>query len=502
MATHFDDTDHKILYSQCREAYIAYVANPKPPVEVSKVGEKSKTSVTTAEEEKPDTQYESKKVKANHAKKPDSLEVNKELIPNVSAKNPITPLEPAKQATPEVSAKTSNTPTERPKKSTPAVKTPEIAKPRLEKGTLEFDVEICKALNAVNYIATDESLRRWCILCDWTVEPREADAHVESKHHQTILKMHKERIEKLKNIKLGSDKSVSAQAEQEPQELRNPILDKLPKLEKNDIMVDCKSNVAFCMRCSKALEFNHLAIEKHIIEQHKEDEKEELKKPSNNNKKAEEAKKTLKTVEDNKKPQSPITKKAQAMKKHERDSESRASSAASTRESDDDIEKFAKANNLAFNRNNNKIYCSVCDVHMNAILKTISQHVSSITHKNHATTKSTKPNLTKTAMQDFITDAIALHSEFAKDMVINYKYVINYYSFVMITKLHRLKCEACDVNVNPEQMVQHEISPSHLRAMCETIVIASFESEFIREVSSVFFFFLYCLYIPKWRRPP
>lgn len=486
MSTHVDDTNHKKLYSECRQAYIASIANEKekPPVDVSKVVEKSETSVTTGKEQKLDPHNESKK----EIPKPDPIEVKKEVIPEVSEKNPISSTESAKKSTPEISAKNPITPTESVKKSTPEIKKPEEAKPKLEKGTLYFDKEICKALNANNYIASDENGQKWCILCDWTVDTLTADAHIQSLHHQTILKMHKERMEKKKTNKLGSDKCTPAQTEQK---IANQILDMLPELEKNDIIVECKSNVAFCKRCSQVLDFNHLAIENHIIEQHKDGKQEELTKPSNNNKKVDDAKKTQKIVEDTKKPQSPTTKKAQMMKKQERESESRASSAASTRESDDDIEKLAKANNLTFNRNSNKIYCSACDVHFISTIKKINKHVSDTTHKNNTATKPsfTQTVMKKAKMKDFINDVVAVENAYIRDVIINEKYVLNNYSFVMLTKQYRLRCEACEMNLTNEQVEQHKFSRSHHRAMCETMVIVSFESEFIREVSHAFFCF-------------
>lgn len=476
-SAHFDGTDHKKLYFECRQAYIAfYGANEKenPPGEVSEVVEKPKTSATTAEEQKLDPENYSKKEEiVNHAKKSDPLEVKTEAIPGVSAKNSITPTEPAE-------------------KSTPEVKKHEKPKGKLEKITTEFDEEVCKAFTAKEYVTMDYDRRKWCLLCDWDLENTLMDVHIASQHHQTLLKMHEERIEKKKLVKLGSEKHVAAQKEQKPQETRNPILDMLSELEKNDIMVDCNGNVAFCKRCSKALDFNHLAIESHIIEQHKGDKKGEVKETDNidkeatNNKKVDDAKKPQKIVENIKKPQSPITKKAQSMKKHERESESRASSAASMWVPDEDIEKLAKANNLTYNRNSNKMYCPVCDSHILSTIRNINQHVLSTTHKNN-TTMSMRPNFiqarVKRAMKDVITDVLAVENTFSRDVIINRIHVLNYYSFIMITKQHRLKCEACEIYLNSDQVEVHKVSQSHHRAMCETMVIVSFESEFIREVS-------------------
>lgn len=467
MSAHFDDIDHKKLYSECCQAYITYVDNEKekPPLEVI---EEPTTSDTTGKEQKPDPQNESNK----EIPKPDPLEVKKEVVPEVSANNPITTTEPTK-------------------KSTPVAKKPEKAKQMPEKGTLEFDKEICKILNADNYIAMDGS-DTWCLLCDWTAADFSMDVHLHSKHHQTLLKMHKERMEK-KKAKLGSDECTPAQTEQKPQEIKNRILDMLPKLNKNDIIVDFMSNIAFCKKCSQVLDFNHLVIENHIIEQHKEDKIEENKKPSNNNKKMEDTKKMQKIVEDTRKPQSPTAKKAQTIKKQDRDSESRASSAASTRETDDDIEKLAKANNLVFNRNSNKIYCPACDVRFDSTIKKINKHISDTTHKNHPGMKSTKSNSMQTAvkraMKDIITDMVVVETPMSRDVIINRKYVLNFYSFILVTRQYRMKCVACDMYLNNERAEEHNDTMSHTRAMLEAMFLVSLESEaeFIREVSYIFF---------------
>lgn len=476
MSAHFDGTYHKKLYSESRQAYIvSCVANEteKPAGKVSKVVEKPETSVTTAKEHKPDPQNESKNEIVKSPKKSDPpLEIKKEVIPEVSRKHPITLTEPGE-------------------KSTPEVKNSEKPKGQLEKGTPDFDEEICKGMKAKNYISVDENGKIWCILCDWVVD-RSVDSHTQGKHHQTILKMHNKRMEKKMAITLESEKKLGAQKDDKPQEIRNPILDILPKLEKSDIIVDCKGSSAFCKRCSKALDFNQLAFENHIesIEHQTKDKKEEVKKTANNNKKVEDAKKTQK-IENTKKPQSPTTKKAESIKKQEREVDSRASSVASTREPNDDIEKLAKANNLEFNRNSNKIYCHVCDSYLRSSTKVINQHISDITHKNNTVMKPMKPNFIQTAvkmaMKDFIMDLLSIENTLTKDVIINRKYVLNYYSFVMMTQQCRNRCEACEMNLNRDQMEQHKTSQTHYKAMCDTMVIVSCGSEFIREVSDTLF---------------
>lgn len=461
ISTHFDHTDHKQLYSEGHQAYIDLNVSSqkeKPPVEVNKEVEKPKAPVATVNDQKPNSQNEAKK----------------EVIVEVSEIKPTAPIEQVKKPIPEE-------------------KKPEKSIKNLEKGSPDFDDEICKALQAKDYIAVDENGRKWCLLCDWTMENASIDLHIYGKHHQTILKMHKERMYKKKIIDSGSVKPVDVKKQEKTKDCRSLILDMLEKLDNNDIMVDSICNEAFCKKCSIALDFDHLLIEKHIIEHNKDDQNEEAKKTTNSLKKVEDARKVQKIVDDTKKPQSPTTKKAPSMvgnvKKQERETESRASSAASSRESDDDVEKLAKANNLVFNRNCTKIYCPVCDTRIPSTIRNINQHVSGTPHKNNTTMKSMKPNykqIGKKAMKDFVTDVVSVENGYARDVIVNNKYTLNYYSFIMITKQHNMRCEACEIDLNSDQVEQHKISPNHQKAMRKTMVLVSLTSEFIREVSLLF----------------
>ncbi|XP_028158190.1 uncharacterized protein LOC114351236 isoform X2 [Ostrinia furnacalis] len=62
---------------------------------------------------------------------------------------------------------------------------------------VENEAFICGVLGAKNYIVSQDDGKSMCLLCDWSMETSAAAAHVAGRHHITILKMHKERLDRM-----------------------------------------------------------------------------------------------------------------------------------------------------------------------------------------------------------------------------------------------------------------------------------------------------------------
>ncbi|KAJ2941529.1 hypothetical protein O0L34_g14574 [Tuta absoluta] len=505
--THFQEPEHLQLYQQCVQATTnlnTNVKHEKPLEHTSKatpqVMEKPKPITPEVKKSAPfcfnfnftDKQPEIK----NDKPKKDAPVKTQETVP----KKPLTPIETSKKT--EIATESKN---------------PE--RPNLLTGTVDLDEQICKALNAKDYITQDENGKKWCLLCDWTMDTIVIYNHVNGRHHQTMLKLHKERLQKMSmqeqvTVKPKVDKEELTPQQKQDQENQSNILDSVLHFQQNDVNIDFLSNKAMCKKCSTILDFNCKAIEAHI-EQHKKIPlvKKEVSKPIKvDDKKTVELKNTQKS--EDKKTQPPKPTKEEELKKTvevkntqkivekrpqrvKEETCSRASSVTSNKETEDDIEKFAKANDLAYGGRGGKVNCRVCDTSIPPSIKNMKEHISGQQHKNRLAKfkigQNVKtPAVIKKPMEDFIKLLAAVEHGMIKDVIINELYCLNIMSFLMITRIDRLKCEVCDVNLSVNQLDDHKGSVSHIKAMCETEILTSMESEFIREVRPETFHCGYC----------
>ncbi|KAI5645585.1 hypothetical protein NE865_02252 [Phthorimaea operculella] len=515
--THFQETEHLKLYQQCVQAAIDLNANGKP-VKPSEQVPKATPEVTvpkaTSQVTVPKVTPQVTIPKAEKST-PITPEVKKSapfaFNFNFSSKQPETKSEKPKTEIPvtkqDTDSKKPITLIDNTKKTETATESKNPERPNLLTGTVDLDEQICKALNAKDYITHDENGKKWCLLCDWTMDTVVIYNHVNGRHHQMMLKLHKERLQKRTEAQQHTEKTKVEKVEEltpqekQEQENKSKILDSVLHYQQNDVNVDFLSNKAMCKKCSTILDFNCRAIEAHI-EHHKKilPAKTEVAKPAKVDEKKTEN--TQKIEVKNTQPPKPT--KAQEVSKPvesktvqkvedkrpqrvEEETCSRASSVASNKETEEEIEKFAKANDLAYGRRGGKVYCRVCDTRIPASTKNMKEHISGQHHKNRLAKFSIgqhvkAPSIVKRPMIDFIKLLVLVENGFVKDVIINERYCINIMSFSMITCVNRLKCEPCDVNLSVAQLEDHKESISHMKAMCETDILTSMESEFIREV--------------------
>ncbi|XP_049880604.1 uncharacterized protein LOC126377031 [Pectinophora gossypiella] len=457
ITTHFQEEGHKTIYQACHQAYLeldlkvaseAQVEKPKaiePITSVPKATKKPEPKAETKAAPKVEKQTEEKTIKKTEQ------EVKKQ--------------EPAKKtATTEV-----------PKKESSEAK--KKKKPKLDKITRELDEEICNTLDARDYITRDEKGQQWCLLCDWTMDSVVINNHVNGRHHQTMLKLHNERIQNQSNNRDDSpqidetEKKVEEKINKEEQEDREKILDSVSRFQKNDVNINFVTGTAMCKKCSKNVDFVYKSIEAHIEEHMNNAAKKETVKP---------------TAETNNKPTNVKTTSSTAKSQPTKNDEEKAEPRATPREEQEEIEKLAKEYDFTYSKESNKVYCKICASRIPPSLANMKQHANGASHKNKAAkvlgNKHNKPVIDKRPMKEVIKNIVCIENAFMKDVIINEILCINYLSFLMITCIGQVRCQVCEANLQGEQIHAHVQSPNHSRAMSETPVILSYESEFIREV--------------------
>ncbi|XP_061723387.1 uncharacterized protein LOC133529642 [Cydia pomonella] len=478
MAEHFEDAEHKKLYQQCCVS--------------AKTNNNQKQNGTETAKNELANKSSEKEVKEEKAQKTAEKETIKDEKSSKSPENE-SPKKKSKQS-PEKESKEEATKTEVEKKSGEAkeyekkdTKTAEVAKQEVKKSGKggkdalgKTDRDICKGLGAVNYITRDVCGKQWCILCDWAMDDSAVKSHIESRHHQTLLKMHKERQAQNQNGELENGEDLN--------ENMSRISDSASEFQKNDIKLDLIDSGAYCRKCSKNIDFDFDVIKDHI-EEHK-------KKPAKEAKEVKEVK-PFPTGSETKSSTNlfttPVHKNDPKPKQEKR--ESRASSVDSNRELDE-IDAFAKQHNLTYNIGNSNVFCRLCVTKIPACLKNMREHVNGTGHKSKiakTTVKSTVNAPTMTPSHVFIDNVITVENMFSKDIVINEKYVVNILSFLMITKNGAtLRCQACEVNVAMSEIDKHKNTPKHERTMNEAMVASSEDSEFIREIRPNLFHCGFC----------
>ncbi|XP_069362966.1 myb-like protein X isoform X2 [Maniola hyperantus] len=133
----------------------------------------------------------------------------------------------------------------------------------------ENEDKICQVLKCKDYITRAEAGNVRCILCHDLMDPREVSRHISGKHHQAILKLHKKRLQKLKNNTTNNHKEDTQKDTNTIPADSDDILDKLNEFQSDDIRINLESKTALCKKCNTHIDFVCEAIENHILE-HKE----------------------------------------------------------------------------------------------------------------------------------------------------------------------------------------------------------------------------------------
>ncbi|XP_048001700.1 uncharacterized protein LOC125238416 isoform X3 [Leguminivora glycinivorella] len=460
MNEHFEEVEHKKLYQQCLSA---------------KTNGKQNGTETAKSSEK--------EVKEEKTQKPTEKETTKDDSKSPEKKK--SRKSPEKESKPETKKTEVEKKSEAKESEKKEIKSVENGKKEDKKPASggkdalgKTDRDICKGLGTVNYITRDVCGKQWCILCDWAMDDSSVKSHIESRHHQTLLKMHKERQAKNQN---GVENGEYLN------ENNSRISDAASEFQKNDIKLDLIDGGAYCRKCSKNVDFDYDLIKDHI-EEHK-------KKAAKETKEAKDVK-PFPTGSETKTSTNiftaPVHKNDPKPKERK---ESRSSSVASNRE-EDEVDDFAKQHNLTHNAGNANAFCRLCVTKIPATIKNMREHVNGTAHKSKiakTTVKSTVNAPTMTPSHIFVDSVITVENMFSKDIVINEKFVVNVLSFLMITKNGaKLRCQACEVNVAMSDIDNHKKTPKHERSMNDAMVASSEDSEFIREIRANLFHCGFC----------
>lgn len=160
-----------------------------------------------------------------------------------------------------------------------------------------------------------------------------------------------------------------------------------------------------------------------------------------------------------------------------------------TKDINDPVE-FAKEHELTYNKGNDNAYCRLCSVRLPGTLRSMKEHVMGMKHKNKALATAPKVNIIKTnipkrQMQYFVKDISAVKNIFVHDVILNDKLCLEWFSFMTITQTNVLRCQACEVNLAPEEILDHLDSSTHSNAMNVMPVVLNLDGEFVREVSNL-----------------
>ncbi|KPJ19600.1 hypothetical protein RR48_06460 [Papilio machaon] len=343
------------------------------------------------------------------------------------------------------------------------------------------DSEICKILNATDYITRDENGKTWCILCNWVMDPFAIKNHINDQHHQTILKLHKKRLSTLNSEKkltgntpiIKSDINTLKNTENIEKE---SILNAVEKFQKNNININFEIETAVCKKCSKQLDFNSQAIENHIQEHAKIKNKK-------NDRKGIQITSGLELTNDMKpsnKETSLYTTPVKVTKKEKQEQIKDTTDAKIKKESSplldyNELEKYAEQNHMTYKfdkHNENKVHCNKCNIDITPCMKLVKEHVGGVDHKKKLNEEPSQVNITSKAKQidkevnllkiptsSFVVSAVTVDS-LQKEIIINEKFCINMLSFDFKVHLDVAK---------------------HDTILDRSLVVIDLENEFIRE---------------------
>lgn len=274
--------------------------------------------------------------------------------------------------------------------------------------------------------------------------------HIRGKHHQSLLKAHKEKIAEANN------NSSNDEEESIPYEA-------VERYQKNNINIDQINETAFCKKCSKNIDFGTAAIDKHIEEHKKSPSKKSPERLASGIKSNGTEKTTLYT-------------KPVLLKKDKRSPKTVS------------VGDYAKQHGFSHNVADCSYYCRPCSRRLSTNLEDLQKHVASKIHTenikqssktdaNKAPTKEPLFTYIKTfELVDSMTEGCII--------LINDKFWLNAFGFFLIAKKNeQIFCHGCHIDLTEENVVQHIIVTDYHRGIIEKcLMITSLENEFIREV--------------------
>ncbi|CAH0721228.1 unnamed protein product, partial [Brenthis ino] len=432
LTSHFNEGEHKSIYQTCCEAYQKIKHVPAEKSNKSKVVNKNilKTQDKCDKNNSTDLNNEKKQTKELDAgtkdEKLDSSKINKALKSTTENKENVS------ENNENVSKNINN--------DVNVLNSQYVYDENCEDN-------ICKMLNTTDYVTKDENGKTWCILCDWIMDSCKIFDHVEGQHHQTILKLHKERAKKLKNIN-KPHKNVAAKNSTDKDNML--LLNSIDTFQKNGININFESNSATCKKCTIALEYDFEAISKHIAEHNKSIPTKEKRKPAefpSGTDKLADRQNSLFT--------SPVHLK--------RDTED------TILEINGKTDDTIKINDSCEDKNS---------IHVPKQTDSKKIQIAKLELK-----KPKKIVLSKVPLIAYIKNLTAIDGSMFKDIIINEKFVINFLSFCFIAhEKHLYKCILCEESMTFNNILDHTQTPRHDKAINETSVILQVDSEFIREL--------------------
>lgn len=325
-----------------------------------------------------------------------------------------------------------------------------------KENTEELDKIYCRNLGAKNYV-TNQFGQRWCILCERLLEESSED-HLKSKHHQSLLKLHKDRVAGTNNNSNDDEESIPYES--------------VARYQKSNINIDLIYETAYCKKCSKNIDFSTSAIDKHIEEHKKTSSKKAPETLASGIKSNGTEKTTLYTK--------PVLLKQKRSPKTV------------------PVGEYAKQHGFTHNVADCSYYCRPCSRRLKTTLEDLQKHVASKIHMENT------KQLTKTEANDApIKEPLFTYIktfELVNTMtegciiVINDKFWLNAFGFFLIArKNERIFCHGCHIDLTQENVVQHVMVTDYHRGIIDKcLLITSLENEFIREIKLDVYHCGYC----------
>ncbi|CAH2096891.1 unnamed protein product [Euphydryas editha] len=338
--------------------------------------------------------------------------------------------------------------------------------------TFEFDdtceERICKVLKTNNYITLDNNNMSWCILCDWLMNSSKIEEHVNGKHHNFLLKLHKNREAKLKE-KYANNTNNTKNNEST---INMRILDSLSEFQKNNIEINFETKTAVCKKCSINLDYDYDIIENHILK-HSKLQQEQHK----NQKKKKKGKKSIIF---------PVEKVPE--KKGRLFSSPVLLNCDMEKEKPLEVnvtEESGKIENDKENGSETNIKYGIQTIDGEATQK--ETQIFEETSSSQKIKKTKECTVEKISTIDFIESIIVakdiIQSIDFHDIIINNKICVNFFTLLYFTfNGENFKCHLCEVTFFPLLFEEHCETPKHDVAMRDTPVLIQYDSEFIREI--------------------
>ncbi|XP_045506605.1 uncharacterized protein LOC123702834 [Colias croceus] len=347
----------------------------------------------------------------------------------------------------------------------------------------EREKMILKVLKTQDYFVPYKNDRMMCVICEWSIDASCIQEHLTESHHESLLKLHKERIQKLKNSppynyktneSNENDSNVDSKMnDKDTSDDRSNILDSLEFLQKNSINVNFETNNVMCKKCSKSIDFNLKCIKMHINKHKSTSSADTIQKEHGRLSKDE-------IVAKDALPQKPAENTSSVTLKHKKTENS---------PSQDDLEKFAKDNKLKYKPGGKDVFCEQCRTRVPLTLNNMREHINGNAHKSRdESVKKMKNRKVETVViTDFINDITTVTKDLNMDFVINGEFCITLSSMLLIKRCensYSFQCLICHEILNASSLfvnVNFLTDHSQKHSILDNIpVVRSIPSEFIR----------------------